>query len=459
MNKYKALFSDTLIFGIGNFVTKLIYFFLMPIYTMALTPKEFGIADLLNNSLQLLMPVLTLSISDAVFRFLLDKDCVPKILLNEGLKILIYSYIFVGIVTAIVYSVDANSYWCFFTLLYITESIRMLLAQFVRGLGHVKIFAINGILGAIFLLGCSYFFLQVNHWRVNGYLLSFIIANIVSIVYLSWKVNITFYIDISSRNNFLLKSMLIYSLPLIPNMLSWWLTNISSRYIIAGYCGLSIAGLFAGASKIPALINVIASVFQQAWQFASVKEYQESAKSEFYSRVFHYYSLFVIITSSLVLMALPYLSRFILKGEFYDAWIYTPLLLFSATLGCYSIFFGTFYTVVKDNKRVMYTTLTGAVVNVSLCVILIPFISIWGALIANVVSYAVIVLLRICDAKRIVPLIIHAKIGISLLLLLIQSFVAVEYPIIATLISLMILLFHINDILTICRMIKLKLMH
>lgn len=458
MNKYKALFSDTLIFGIGNFVTKLIYFFLMPIYTLALTPKEFGIADLLNNSLQLLMPVLTLSISDAVFRFLLDKDCVPKILLNGGLKILVYSYILVGIATVIVYSVDTNSYWCFFTLLYITESTRMLLAQFVRGLGYVKTFAINGILGAIFLLGCSYLFLQVNCWGIDGYLLSFIIANIVSIIYLLWKVNIIRYIDFSSKDNILLKSMLIYSLPLIPNMLSWWLTNISSRYIIAGYCGLSIAGLFAGASKIPALINVIASVFQQAWQFASVKEYQESAKSEFYSRVFHYYSLFVIVSSSLVLMALPYLSHFILKGEFYNAWIYTPLLLFSATLGCYSIFFGTFYTVVKDNKRVMYTTLIGAVVNVSLCLILIPFISVWGALVANVVSYAVIVLLRIRDTKKYVTLIIHAKIGVSLLLLLIQSFVTVEYPIIATFISFMILLFHINDVLAICRMVKQKLM-
>lgn len=72
MNKYKSLFSDTLIFGIGNFMTKLIYFFLMPIYTLVLTTEEFGLADLLNNSLQLVMPVLTLSITDAVFRFALD---------------------------------------------------------------------------------------------------------------------------------------------------------------------------------------------------------------------------------------------------------------------------------------------------------------------------------------------------------------------------------------------------
>lgn len=202
----------------------------------------------------------------------------------------------------------------------------------------MKEFAFNGILGAIFLLGSTFLFLRIFRLGVNGYLLAFIVANVVSVMYLYYKVNIKSYIEFSQCNKFLLRNMIIYSLPLIPNMLSWWVTNISSRYIIAGYCGLGIAGLFAGASKIPALINVVSSVFQQAWQFASVKEYQESTKSEFYSRVFHYYSFFVTMSSAVILAILPYVSRFILKGEFYEAWIYTPLLLFSATLGCYSIF-------------------------------------------------------------------------------------------------------------------------
>ena len=102
MNKYKSLFSDTLVFGLGNFTTKLIYFFLMPIYTLSLTTEEFGLADLLNNSLQLVMPVLTLSITDAVFRFVLDKDSNHRSLFCNGLQILGYSYIMVIFITTVV---------------------------------------------------------------------------------------------------------------------------------------------------------------------------------------------------------------------------------------------------------------------------------------------------------------------------------------------------------------------
>ncbi len=449
MNKYRSLFSDTLIFGIGNFTTKLIYFFLMPIYTLALTTEEFGLADLLNNSLQLVMPILTLSITDAVFRFALDKDSNHRLLLCNGLRVLGYSYIVAILVTAIVYYFFPNNYWWLFVILYISESLKFLFAQFARGLGKVREFALNGILGAIFLLGSTYLFLQIFQLGVSGYLVSFIIANIVSIVYLVWKVNIKSYIEFSAVDNTLLRNMVIYSLPLIPNMLSWWMTNISSRYIIAGYCGLGIAGLFAGASKIPALINVISSVFQQAWQFASVKEYQESTKSEFYSRVFHYYSFCVMMSSAVILLVLPYLSHFILKGKFYEAWTYTPLLLYSATLGCYSIFFGTFYAVVKNNKKAMYTTMVGAGVNILLCFLFIPIINIMGALIANVVSYAVIVGMRIRDSRRYVCIVIDRIVMVDALLVFCQaivlSFSFRGYMFISIIITVLLILIHQKD--------------
>lgn len=426
MNKYHRLFSDTLIFGIGNFTTKLIYFFLMPIYTLTLTVEEFGIVDLLNNSLYLVIPIFTLSVSDAVFRFALDENCNYQVLLCNGLRVLASSFVVLLVLTLIIYFFYSYDYWWFFLCFYVSESLKVLFAQFTRGLGKVKEFAINGILSAIFLLGITYLLLSVFKLGINGYLIAFIISNIVSIIYLLYKVNIRSYMDFSLYDNVVLRNMLVFSLPLIPNMLSWWMTNISSRYIIAGYCGLGIAGLFAGASKIPALINVVASVFQQAWQFASVREYQEASESVFYSRVFHYYSFFVIMSSSIVLVSLPYISHFILKGDFWEAWIYTPLLLFSATLGCYSIFFGTFYSVVKDNKKAMYSTVIGAVVNIVLCFLLIPLMNVVGALIANVASYAVIVILRIRDAKKYVHIFINKFVVMTSLLLLLGQAVVLS---------------------------------
>ncbi len=407
MSKYTRLVKDTLIFGIGNFTTKLIYFFLMPIYTLCLSAYEFGIADLLNNSLQLIVPILTLSISDAVFRFSLDREVRPSELLNGGLRILSYSYVitFVGIGIVIAFKLDF--YWCCFGLLYISDSLKSLLAQYTRGLGKVNEYALNGIIAACVLLITSYIFLKYLSLGINGYLLAYIVSNIAACAYLLFRVGIIKYINFHDVNNLLIKSMIAFSLPLIPNMLSWWFTNISSRYIIALFSGISLSGLFAAASKIPALINVLSSIFQLSWQFASVKEYQESQNSEFYSIIFKYYNIAIIISGAIIIAFLPQISVFILKNDFYQAWVYSPLLMFSSILGCLSIFFGTFYTVVKDNKKAMITTLIGATINISICFITIPLIGVTGALIANVASYAVIVYLRVKDCKKYISLSIN----------------------------------------------------
>lgn len=419
MNKYTRLLGDSIVFGIGNFITKLIYFFLMPIYTTTLSAKDFGISDLLTNSLSLVTPILTLSIADGIFRFVLDKDSSPTKLLNCGFYILIRSSLFVIIASTILYIIFRDFYWILFGVLYITEATRLLLANFARGLGKSVIFALNGIIGAAILIGSSYIFLKIIKLGVNGYLLAFIISNFSSCIFLYIASRIYLYFSFEKPDKLLFHELLHYCIPLIPNMLSWWFTNISSRYIIAGFCGMTLAGLFSAASKLPALINVLGSIFQQAWQYASVKEYQESSESNFYSIVFKIYSSFIIIVSSLVIIYIPYISRLVLKDEFYEAWIYTPALLFSAMLGCYSLFLGTFYAVVKDNKKAMYTTLAGSIVSLIVCFALIPIIGVLGALIANILGFSVIVYLRFLHVTKIIHLNIdYTKLISSILLTL-----------------------------------------
>lgn len=393
----------------------------MPIYTLAMTAGEFGEADLLNNLAALLLPVFTLSIAEGVFRFVLDKKENPSELLTVGLSIIAKSSLLVIVFIAVVLYLTRSYNWIYFYFFFITEAFRSLFAQFSRGVGYVRNFSISGIIAAIILFGTTYILVKTMSLGVAGYLLAFIIANISSIVYLVFSVNpIRNFAWTYSASK--VKEILIYSLPLMPNMLSWWATNISSRYILAYNCGLAIAGLFAATSKLPALINIVTSVFQQSWQISSIKESSSEDHVTFYSRVFTLYSSLVFIAGALMLALIPFISKFVLQGEFYKAWIYTPLLLYSASLGCFSVYFGNFYTVVKKSKAVMLTTLYGAITNIVLCFILIPFFSIYGTLVANVVSFAVITVVRYFDTRKFMPIRFNKLLFCSLIfLLLIES--------------------------------------
>ena len=375
MGKYKSLVSDTLVFAVGNFTVKILYFILMPIYTASLSSEDFGLADLLNNTLQLIVPILTLSISDAVFRFMLDKNADKSSFLSNGFFVLLVSFVVITVgITIISFIVHLETYWYYFVLWYVFEALRILFAQFTRADGKIWTFSLNGIIGAFVLLISTYFLVLRLKLGVNGYLISFIISDIASIIFLICRIGIITRIKWCNVKLSVITVMLTYCLPLIPNMLSWWFTNISSRYVVAGYCGLSIAGLYSSASKLPALLNIVTSVFQQSWQMASVREYQESHNSRFFDSVFRKYSFLCIMTCSILIMLVPYVSKIVLQGAFYKAWVYTPMLLFSALLGCYSTFLGTFYSVVKDNVKAMKSTLWGAGVNIFFCASTIPFL-------------------------------------------------------------------------------------
>ena len=74
MDKYKRLFSNTLIFAVGTFGSKLLVFFLMPLYTHVLTDAEYGTSDLLQQSANLLVPLVSVGMASALIRFGLDKS-------------------------------------------------------------------------------------------------------------------------------------------------------------------------------------------------------------------------------------------------------------------------------------------------------------------------------------------------------------------------------------------------
>lgn len=73
VNKNKELAVNTAILTIGRICTQFMSFFLMPLYTAALSTEEYGVVDLVGTYTSLLLPVALLQIDQALFRFLIDK--------------------------------------------------------------------------------------------------------------------------------------------------------------------------------------------------------------------------------------------------------------------------------------------------------------------------------------------------------------------------------------------------
>lgn len=432
MNIYKKLVGNSLIFAVGNLGTKLLIFFLVPLYTFYLTEKEFGTVDLLTTTLSFLIPIFTLSIFDSVLRFAMDKNYDKQAVFSNSLVVIIIGFVLlVALYPFFIHILPFENFIFYFYTIMLFQSINTTITQYIRAIGMVKLFAGSGIINALILLLCNILFLMIFHMGIIGYLVSLIIANMVSSVFVVFVGRIQYDFSIQKLNMGLIKEMLIYSIPLIPNALMWWIMGLSDRYIITYYLGLGANGIYAVANKIPGILNIVNSIFFQAWQMSAIEEVNSRDKSKFFSNVFNIFSIVMLVATSLLLIFLKLIAGILVSNNYSEVWRYIPFLLLGVVFSSFSGFLGTNYIAAKKTGGVFKTSVIGAIINVVINLLLVPVIGINGASIGTMLSFLVIWILRIKDTKKFVDLQINLpKITTMIAIISVQIYILyMELPI------------------------------
>ena len=399
-NRIAFLLGNTLVFALGGLAIKAVSLVLMPLYTTALTAGEYGTAELLNSAIEIVLPLLSAGVVEALYRFSIDDDVPKDELFADSLVVLGGGVVCAGAACALGHVLWNMEHAGSFFVLFCSVCVFKATTQLARGLGHVRRFVAYGLINALAMVVSTYLLLVRAHLGVEGYLWSFTIGYLVGglVAFLGsaeYRLLAPFRVD---RD--LLRRMLVYSLPLVPNLLSWWLVSVSGRYVVLWGSGLAAAGLFTAASKMPSLINIVASVFQQAWQYSTAREINSPDRGAFFGVVMRGYSLATLTVAGLVIALNRPISRVMLQSEFAEGWRYVPLLMLVASFGVISIFFESFYQALKNSGVLMASTALGAGVNVVLGVALVPFMGPWGAGLAGAVAYMLVLVVRARDLRR-----------------------------------------------------------
>ncbi|WP_075109646.1 oligosaccharide flippase family protein [Bittarella massiliensis (ex Durand et al. 2017)] len=392
INRYKKLATDTALFTVSTFASKLLSIFMLPFYTNILTASDYGTADMITTTVSLIFPVLTMGICDGVLRFCLDKDSDKKAIFTIGLRIVLAGTALLVIATPILLVIGIPPLLVsMFLFTYITVVFTNMLNQFSRGIGETKVFAISGFLATATTIGFNILFLVGLKWGLAGYLLSTILSNTVCIIYVCVAVGIKKYIYLNKKlPKETQKEMLKYSVPLIPNSIAWWINLSSSRYLLTFLVGASANGIYAVANRLPTIITSLSDVFIRAWQLSAVSEFNAEDRNSFYRRVYRYYNAVIVLGCSAIILGIQVIAKILFSAEFYEGWRIAPFLMVSATFSAFSGFIGSLYTACKNTRTIFHTTVMGAAINLLLSVLLIPFLQGVGAGLASLISFIVI---------------------------------------------------------------------
>lgn len=425
MKGYKYLFKNIGLLTLSQFGTKILVFFLVPLYTSILSTTEYGTYDLFNTTINLLVPIVSLNISDAVLIFSLDKTRCKTDILSIGLKYAIIGFVmsivFLGLNAVLNIFPPINNYWYYFPIFFLLAILNSLFSGFARGIDRVKETAISGVICSASMVGCNLLFLLCFEWGIHGYFIANIISIFLQNMYLLISCRLWNYIDLKT-NRLLETEMKDYSMPLIANNIGWWINNSSDRYIVTWLCGISANGIYSVGYKIPSILNMFQTIFNQAWTMSAVKDYDSQDSCGFFSRIYIVYNCGMVIICSVIILTSRLLSQLLYVKEFFDAWKYVPFLTIAIVFGALSGFLGGIFAAAKESKLFAKSTLIGATINIILNIVLVYYIGTLGAAIATLIAFYIVWLIRLIHVQKHINIKINVKRDMfSYLLLVVQG--------------------------------------
>lgn len=430
MAVYKKLVLNTLLFAVGGFGSRIINLALLPLYTRCLNPKDYGRIDILNTTASLIFPLITFQIFDALFRFgaeLKSPDARRKIF-SSSINFFLITMLF--LLLFIPFFGNFRTFSGLILYLYLITFLLSLssgLKNYLRATDRISIYTFSEVLYSIIFSGLNFIFLVLLRMELKGYLLAYILTQLCVLGYILIRARLyreyALYLDLQT-----LKLMLRYSLPLVPNSFTFWVVNVSDRYIVNHFLGIDATGIYSVSARLSMVLTLIYAVFFQAWQISAIEEYGKGTYKRIFEEIFDFLSAMLFLVTSIMLILLKWFVRIFVGQEYFQAWMYLPFLLLGGVFQAFSTFYGTNYIVSKNTSGLFYTSLIAAITNFTINILLIDRIGIQAASVSTYVAYLLMWILRIFQSSKIVD--VRPKLSktiVATVLLTVQSFVVITF--------------------------------
>ncbi|WP_314646828.1 polysaccharide biosynthesis C-terminal domain-containing protein [Prevotella multiformis] len=414
MGRNKKLAKNVIFILIGNVGSKLVGFFMLPLYTAWLSPEDYGLTDLLAVYASLLVNVVACDVSDAIYIY-------PVGASNEKIKTyyssgfffqvvcsLLCAFIFMLISRLPLHNTFIENIWYIYGIL-ISSLFQKYTQDFCRGINSMSVFSFTGIIQTFATAGLS--IALIPQFGVYGFVVATIVSNTTTALFTFFYSKSYDYLSLSYAEIESIKELLKFSIPLIPTAILWWLVSGLNRPLLEQYVGMLALGLMAVAFKLPTIMNLVFSFFQQAWIVTVVEEFKENDFANYFNRMYRIVmSVQIVACMIIVVIAHPFI-RLMTNERYYDAWVYIPLLAFSVIFSNMSAFLGTVFSASRQTKFTFYSVVIGGLAALGLNYLLIPFWGIWGACFAIGLSQLLCVLSRFYYSRRLVK---FTSLGFSL---------------------------------------------
>lgn len=426
MSRGKELVKNTAIVAVGRVCTKFLSFFLLPFYTAVLSTEDYGIVDLFNTYISLLLPLIVFQIEDALFRFTIDvrgdengeKKVVSTSLCFCTFQCIIFTAIFAAI------QLFANIQYGWYLLFNVIISVFSgSMLQLTRGMGDNMAYAVSSFLTASTAIFLNIILVLFMNMGADGLFITAFVSNLIGILYVFIKKQVYKIVRLKYFDQSLLKNMLSYSLPLVPNSLSWWVVGASDKSVVSWFLGVSQNGILSVAQKFSTAYTTFYSIFNLTWTENAAIHCKDEDSAQYYSEIIEI-SFRVLNSACLgiiagVALAFPWLVNEKFGQAYFQIPIYMLSSLLYSVIGIYSVV----YIALKKTSVIAKTSMAAAAINLIVNIGLIQHIGLYAASISSVMAYGAMLIFRYFNIQKIMKIRIKSSVIVSCILFMVLDFV------------------------------------
>lgn len=404
MSREKNLVKNTIIVALGKICTQFISFFLLPLYTSILSAKEYGVVDLFNTYVSLLLPLIFFQIDQSIFRFLIDnrknedekRTLISTTIFTVCIQALLFIVFYIGISGFI-----KNDYKYYLAINVVASMFANIMLQISRGLGDNLTYSQGSLITGSGIIILNVLLLCVFKMGANGMLIAIFVSNFICTVFVFLKKKLYKYIKLNSFNKEYLKKLWKYSIPLIPNQLSWWVVDASDRSIISYFLGIELNGIYSAANKFSSVCISLFNIFNLTWSESASISINDKDSDEYFSKMIN--TTIKLFSSVLLFIVaiIPFIFKYIISGEeFADAYFQIPILMLATIFNIIVSLLGSIYVALKKTKEIAKTSFYSAIINILINILLINKIGLFAASISTLIAYFLMAVYRYCDLKK-----------------------------------------------------------
>lgn len=398
----KLLARHSLVYGLGNLLSKVTGFLMIPVYTRFLSPSDYGTLELLTLTSEVISIIITGRISSGIARFYFQYEgerereevistSIVTVAVASGIG-LILAAAFRDKLSQVVLGDPAFGYFFLVSFLglwvSLVSEVGFLYLRIIKASEKYVVWSTTKL---VLSLSLNIYFIVGLHIGVIGILYSQVAASGLILVGVVLPLLARIGVRFSSS---ILAEMAKFTLPLVPSSLANMIVLVADRFLLRSLVSLSETGIYSLANRFAAIPGYfISAPFMQIWTVRRMEVYKEQNAEEVMGRVFTYFCALMAAVGLGVAVLARDAIQIMANQEFWSAWKVVPILVLAQVVLSFFQHLNIGILIAKKTKYFLYIDSLNAVFSLGLYYYLIPKYGVYGAAIGSLVSYALRVVL------------------------------------------------------------------